>query len=157
MIEDDRQLCEQCEYDITGIAPPGRLVRCPECGGDNRIGSTSFDAIHAPMPDWWVLGGYLGWPGPVWALFALLAYRSGDPAFITGIAVMGGVVFFVTCARAAMLAIDCSPPTRRSSAILWAVLWGLLGAIALTVLAGVAIFTFWVAARWLETLRGAAL
>jgi hypothetical protein len=153
MLDRDRQLCSQCEYDVTGLGLPGRLVRCPECGKDNRMGHLDLDSIRPTMPPWWRLGFSLGWPMLVWAYFALIAWRSGDQPMIVAAVILGGLVLFVALSRAAMIAFDCSIPHRRAKALTWTMLWAIVGSVGVLVLAGGAIFALWGLIKGIEAVR----
>jgi hypothetical protein len=153
MLDSDRQLCSHCDYEITGIAPLGRLVRCPECGHDNRIGAVDLDAMHPDLPPWWRLGLSLGWPALPWLYFALAAWRYGDQPLIVAAVILGGLVLFVALARATMIAFDCSIPDRRGRALSWTLLWAVLGSVLVPLLVSGIFMALIGFARLLESAR----
>jgi hypothetical protein len=153
MLDRDRQYCSHCDYEIAGLAIPGRLVRCPECGHDNRMGALDLDAIHPHLPPWWRLGLSLGWPALPWLYFALAAWRYGDQPLIVAAVILGGLVLFVALARATMIAFDCSIPNRRGAALSWALLWAVLGSVLVPALVTGVVIALAGMLRLLEAIR----
>ncbi len=147
------QSCSHCEYDLTGMAPLGRLVRCPECGAENRIGFLDLDLVHPSLPPWWRLALTLGWPAVPWAAITLWVIQIGDIPTITGMVVLGGLVMFVALARATMIAFDCSTPGRRRAALSWSMLWAVAGSLGLIALSAGSVFSLWAIGMLIEHVR----
>ncbi|MGD9688131.1 MAG: hypothetical protein AB7K52_05865 [Phycisphaerales bacterium] len=148
-----RQTCAHCDYEITGLDLPGRLIRCPECGRENRIGHVDLDAAHEEMPEWWRLAIGLGWPAAPWAVFMLAAMGAGPGPLLTGMIVLGGLVLFVAIARATSIAFDCSVPGRRSEALSRTLLWAIAGSVGLMILTAGAVFSLWAIGMFIESVR----
>ncbi len=154
MFDAGRQLCDHCEYDITGIASAGRLIRCPECGGDNRIGATNAELIRQPVPPWWYLVLALGWPSLLWLPFGLSAFNTRAPAMVKTAAIFAIVAVVVAAARGFSMAVDCSVPGRRGPVLAWVLMWAMVGAIGLPVATLAAVWGGWMVVGWLNRLNG---
>lgn len=152
-VEALEQFCDHCEYEITGLGPPGRLLRCPECGGDNRMGHANLDLVHPELPPWWKLALWLGWPSVPWAFFAFPAFQQGPSPYLTGMIILGGLVLFVALARAIMIAFDCSNPGRRAATLSWTLLWAVVGSVGTIAIGVGAIFSLWAIGMYIESVR----
>lgn len=154
MIDAGRQYCDHCEYDITGLGVPGRLMRCPECGGDNRIGTTDLDAIRPPLPPWWFGCLHLGWPSLVLIPFGVSAWRVATPTAINTAIFVAGLVVFVAVARAIMLAFDHAKPSRLTHVAAITLLWAALGTLGIPVCLGALVAGLWQCVVLLNRLNG---
>lgn len=124
------RLCPICQYDLTGLAPVGSPVLCPECG--NTVSPHEIDTPR-PQPDWWSLFFLLAIPvlgaAMLGSLAIVLSHTPGAANMAMGVFALGFVTSTLLLVRA--LGRHIALPDRGTTGLKMLGLWILVNAIGL--------------------------